>query len=208
MRTLRLLVAGALAVLSFSVVAPSPAHAAAEYENAHWSKYQWYGKTVSDQRYFWLFDRTGNATMHQAIQQWVQSWNNQRNAIMPSAPAVYYSQDDANVGKCGNYNWYGYSYMTFCQGDPGTTGVANLMWSSSGGGNHMLNPFVVVRPAGLNYGQLFTATAHEMGHVLGLGHRPEKGVLMNAASNFDGNIHWYDQTDLNNLAALYGNHSE
>ena len=170
----------------------------------HWGRYRWANSVASTQRIFLLWDRTGNPMMHQAIQQWVQSWNGQRDLNVRSAPSVVYYLDDANVGKCANYASPGYSFMTFCAGNPGTTGVTGLQWS----GLHIMNPYVIVRPDGLNYGQLFTAITHEMGHVLGLSHRPEVGVTMNANSNFDGQIHWYDQHDLDGLNALYGTHAD
>ena len=130
----------------------------------HWGRYRWANTVASTERVFWLFDRTGNPTMNQAIQQWVQSWNGQRNLNVRSAPAVMYLLDNANVGQCENFSWPGYSFMTFCAGDPGTTGIASLTWI----GGHIVNPYVIVRPGGLNYGQLFTAVTHEMGHVMGL----------------------------------------
>ena len=170
----------------------------------HWGRYRWANALASPERMFWIFDRTGNPTMHKAIQQWVQSWNGQRNLNVKLAPAVLYLQDDANVGQCGNFGMAGYSFITFCAGDPGTTGITGLQWS----GAHIMTPYVIVRPGILNYGQLFTAITHEMGHVLGLGHRPEVGVTMNANSNFDGQIHWYDQHDLDGLNALYGGHAD
>jgi len=172
--------------------------------NVHWGRYRWNNAVVSTERVFWLFDRTGNPTMNQAIQQWVQSWNGQRNLNVKSAPAVMYHLDNANVGQCKNFSWPGYSFTTFCAGDPGTTGIASLQWISG----HIMTPYVVVRPGGLNYGQLFTAITHEMGHVMGLSHRPEVGATMHANANFDGQIHWYDQHDLDAMNALYAGHPD
>ena len=202
----------ALVVLSVAVLAglasPTPAHAnhTSAYDGAHWSAYRWGNVTVPTVRAFWLFDRTGNQMMHQAIQQWVSSWNDQRSRTNPGAPIVSLYQDDASVGQCANWGLAAYSAASICAGDPGTTGVASLQWYGSSTGNHMVNPYVLIRPAGLNYGQLFTAVAHEMGHTLGLGHRPEVGVLMHANANFDGGLHWYDQHDLDGLRDLYGGH--
>lgn len=170
----------------------------------HWGRYRWNNAIVSTERVFWLFDRTGNPTMNQAIQQWVQSWNGQRNLNVKSAPAVMYHLDNANVGQCKNFAWPGYSFTTFCAGDPGTTGVTSLQWS----GSHIMTPYVIVRPGSLNYGQLFTAIAHEMGHVFGLAHRPEVGKVMHANANFNGQVNWYDQHDLDALNALYGGHAD
>jgi len=170
----------------------------------HWGRYRWAGAVQSTERIFWLFDRTGNPMMHQALQQWVQSWNGQRNLNVKSAPLVAYYQDDRYVGQCGNYNYPGHSFMTFCAGDPGTTGIASLQWV----GAHVSSAYVLIRPTGLNYGQMFTAITHEMGHVMGLSHRPEAGATMHANGNFDGQIHWYDQHDLDALTALYGSHPD
>jgi len=170
----------------------------------HWGRYRWGAGVASPERIFWILDRTGNPTMQQAIQQWVQSWNGQRNLNVKSAPRVMYLQDNAWIGACGNFNMVGYSFITFCSGDPGTTGVTGLLWS----GSHITNPYVIVRPGGLNYGQLFTAITHEMGHVLGLSHRPEVGKTMHANANFNGHTNWYDQHDLDALNALYGGHAD
>ncbi len=170
----------------------------------HWGRYRWNNAVVSTERVFWLFDRTGNQMMHQALQQWVQSWNGQRNLNVRSAPAVMYHQDDANIGQCKNFGWPGYSFTTVCVGDPGTTGVTGLQWV----GAHIMTPYVVIRPGTLNYGQMFTAITHEMGHVFGLSHRPESGQVMHANANFDGQIHWYDQHDLDALNALYAGHPD
>lgn len=196
----------ALATLAFPTATRAEAHHVAQYDMAHWSYYRWGAQTVPV-RAFWLIDRTGHGPLHQAIQQWVNSWNDQRNRTNPTAPAVAYIQDDANVGQCSNYGLAAYSVMTICAGDPGTTGIASLQWLGGAGGNHLVNPYVVIRPGGLNYGQLFTAVAHEMGHALGLGHRPERGTLMHANANFDGGLHWYDQHDLDSFRDLYGGHA-
>lgn len=191
------------------MVAPSPAQAnhTGAYDGAHWSTYRWGTQSVPTVRAFWLVDRSGNALMHQAIQQWVASWNDQRARTNPTAPYVGLYQDDASIGQCANWGLAAYSVATICAGDPGTTGVASLQWFGSPTGTHLVNPYVLIRPAGLNYGQLFTAVAHEMGHTLGLGHRPEVGTLMHANSNFDGALHWYDQHDLDGLKDLYGGHT-
>ncbi len=172
--------------------------------NVHWGRYRWSDTVVSTDRVFWLVDRTGNAMMHQAILQWVQSWNHQRNLNVKGAPLVLLTQDDANIGQCKHFGTVGYSFMTVCAGDPGKTGIASLQWI----GSHLATPYVIVRPGNLNYGQLFTALTHEMGHVLGLSHRPEVGATMHANSNFDGVIHWYDQHDLDALNALYRTHTD
>ncbi len=169
----------------------------------HWGRFRWANNVGSTDRAFYLVDRTGNAMMHQAIQQWIASWNGQRNLNVKSAPLVMYYLDDPSVGQCKNFG-PGYSFITFCAGDPGTTGITSLQWV----GRHMATPNVMIKPAGLNYGQMFTAVTHEMGHVLGLSHRPEVGVTMHANGNFDGQIHWYDQHDLDALNALYGTHPD
>jgi len=65
----------------------------------HWGRYRWSNQVVSTDRVFWLVDRTGNVQMHKAILQWVQSWNNQRNLNVKSAPLVLLTQDDANIGQ-------------------------------------------------------------------------------------------------------------
>ena len=170
----------------------------------HWGRYRWSNTVVAPDRQFWLVDRTGNAMMHQAILQWVQSWNGQRNLNVKGAPLVLLTQDDANIGQCTNFGTSGYSFITVCVGNPGTTGITSLQWI----GSHMATPYVVVRPTNLNYGQLFTALTHEMGHVLGLSHRPEAGKTMHANSNFNGQVNWYDQHDLDALNALYGGHAD
>ena len=170
----------------------------------HWGRYRWANAVASPERMFWIFDRTGNPTMQKAIQQFVQSWNGQRNLNVKLAPAILYYQDNASVGQCGNFGMSGYSFITFCSGDPGTTGITGLQWS----GSHIMTPYVIVRPGILNYGQLFTAITHEMGHVFGLSHRPEVGATMHANSNFNGAVNWFDQHDLDALNALYGGHAD
>ena len=156
----------------------------------HWGRYRWSNQVVSTDRVFWLVDRTGNVQMHKAILQWVQSWNNQRNLNVKSAPLVLLTQDDANIGQGKNFGTSGFSFITVCAGDPGTTGIASLQWV----GAHMATPYVIVRPGGLNYGQHFPALTHEMAHVLGLSHRPEVGATMHANSNLDGQIRWSTST--------------
>jgi predicted Zn-dependent protease len=184
----------------------STAAASADHQTkmggAHWGRYRWNDAVMSPERAFWLFDRTGNETMSRAIVQWVNSWNGQRNLNVKKAPLVMYLKDYANVGRCQNVGWAGFSFAMFCSGNPGTTGITSLAWV----GGHIVNPYIIVRPDGLNYGQLFTAVTHEMGHMLGLSHRPEVGTTMHANANFDGQIHWYDQHDLDALNAMYNTH--
>ena len=194
------------AVALFACLMTGTAQADHQTKNggAHWGRYRWNNTVVATDRSFWLFDRTGNPLMHQAIQQWVQSWNAQRNLNVKGAPSVMYYQDDANVGQCKNFAWPGYSFTTICAGDPGTTGITSLQWV----GAHIVTPYVLIRPANLNFGQMFTAVTHEMGHVFGLSHRPEVGQVMHANSNFDGAIHWYDQHDLDAINALYSGHTD
>lgn len=181
-RTLAALVAAVSLVLG---VAVAPAHAAVPpaITLGHWSYFQWNGQYVAG-RAFYIYDRSGDSTIHAALQQVINDLQydlNARNA-WGIVPAVYYVQDDANVGACGDFgSLAGYSFITLCSG--GLGGGTSYTTSDIGGGHYAgnggnLHPSIHIEREYPDYNTTYSMIAHELLHAYGMRHTDNCADLM------------------------------
>ncbi len=180
----------ALAVtLSLLFGVASPAHAAPNVTGGHWSYFKW-GAQAQPVRAFYVLDRTGNATLHAAIQNFIADF--QYDLIARQAygivPAPVYLQQDPDVGNCdstpfstgGGFQQYGgYSFITICAGGRGAG--TSVTWTPGGHYGENYHPSIHIQREYPDYNTTYTHVAHEMLHAIGLGHTSNCADLMGGA---------------------------
>ncbi len=165
------LAAVALVMVGFA----SPAHA--DYSiGSHWSYFKWAG-SYQPVRAFYLFDRSGDSTVHAAMQQVLSDLAydlNARNA-WGIVPAPTYIQDDADFGQCdstpfsagnGFQSFVGYSFITLCAGGQG--GGTSITWSAGVHNAENYHPSIHVQREYSDYNSTYTHLYHELFHALGV----------------------------------------
>ena len=199
------------------VFAPAPARASYFQSAGYYGMFDryTYGGAVYNVKAFYLLDRTGNALMHDALRQYADSWNGdiQRRGLYGYLPAIGYARDDAFVGKCSNgtnslpqVTGREYSFVLACAGEPiGSMGVAfgSSSFMRHVRGNHAFPAAYCSATRGLDQRQMLSCFAHEIGHLIGLGHNDAQGNLMNTNSSGVTGRAWYTDEDFNLLKSLY-----
>lgn len=204
MRSLRHTVIATLLCGGVLVGGSVPAPAATPASRAHWGWYTW-GPDQVPVRAFWLLDRTGNDTMHQAIDAWAFYWNDNRARYMPSLPYVAVARDDANVGACFHTGLPQYSLAMACAGTPNGKAVETSVQTFPTVPPHMVSPFMRLHPA-LDLATMFTAVCHGMGVMLGLGESGGAATCMHTTFAL-GEALWYDGGDAATAVELYNSHA-
>lgn len=198
---------GALSLLIVgTVAAPTPVQASHSNEFSHWGYFSWNGQPQMAARSFYLYDRATDANQKAATREFVDAYNNDinRRGLYGVLPAIAYVDDPWSAGNCGNHFWSGWSYMTICSIDKGHLGLTSTGFA--GDHNQNIQPAIWNRP-GQTYNTAFTTVCHEMGHALGLSHRPNftSGTCMSGVFTLNQKI-YFDEHDFQELIALY-NHA-
>ena len=204
MRSVRHTVVATLLAGAVLVGGALPAQAVTPSSHAHWGWYTWGSDQVAV-RAFWLLDRTGNETMHQAINAWAYYWNHNRARYMPSLPYVAVARDDANVGACYHTGLPQYSLAMACAVTPNGKAVETSVQTVPTVPPHMVSPFMRLHPA-LDLNTMFTAVCHGMGIMLGLGESDGASSCMHTTFVV-GQALWYDGGDAATAVQLYGGHA-
>jgi hypothetical protein len=172
----------------------------------HWSRYYWSGGAeTSSVRAFWVLDRTQYGE-EPYVQAWVNDWNGYYGPLVGGNwPRVAYYDNDAWDNTCYNTNSFGWSFMTFCTRDDGPFPqlAASYVDASDCCRHHGKDyqPHSTVDPnVSVPYLRK-NAVTHEMGHILGLGHRNPGTSVMGGL--IDGAYYGYDAHDLDVLRGLY-----
>ena len=180
-----------------------PASALTPASKAHWGWYTW-GSEQVPVRAFWLLDRTGNDTMHQAIETWASVWNDLRGRYMPSLPYVAVYRDDANVGACYHTGLPQYSLALACAGTSSGKAVETSVQTFPTVPPHIVSPFMRLHPA-LDFNTMFTVVCHGMGIMMGLGASDGPTSCMRTTFAV-GELRWYDGGDAATAVELYNSH--
>ncbi len=181
----------------------APATAVTPPSQAHWGWYQWGTETVPI-RAFWLFDRTGNETAHQAIAAWAYFWNDARARYLPSLPFVAVYRDDANAGACFHTGLPNYSLALACSGSPTGFAVETFLQTFPTVPPHMVSPYMRINPA-LDFNTMFTVVCHGMGIMVGFGVSSSPTSCMHTTFAV-GEFLWYDAGDAQTAVELYNSH--
>ncbi|HYX45037.1 MAG TPA: hypothetical protein VE760_08350 [Acidimicrobiales bacterium] len=192
------------AVLAGGVGDAVPATAATPPSKAHWGWYSW-GSEQVPARAFWLIDRTGNETMHQAIEGWAYVWNDGRARYLPALPYVAVYRDDANVGACFHTGLPQYSLALACAGSPTGNLVDTSVQIDWNVPPHIVSPFMRLHP-GLDLNTMFTMVCHGMGIMLGFGVSNSPTSCMHNTFAL-GQLLWYDAGDAATAVELYNSHN-
>lgn len=189
----------ALIVLGLVAWAAVPAPAAANLvqppmTRPHMPPYMWNGVQQACERYVWVFDRTGDQTIASAMQEFTLAYYNDAArrglAGCGGVPIFLYHHDHAEAGICGPFQGpvlHGYSFVTVCAKSTGQS-TTYLSSQSTFGHNFILggpgqvstnahHPYSYIR-SGNPYNGTFTGVAHEMMHMLGVGHTSHCADLM------------------------------
>lgn len=153
----------------FTLVSASPAQADHNITLGHWDAYQWQGVFGSNLRYVYVFDRSNDATVKAALQEFTQAFNaDAQRRGQGFDPILMYYDDTANAGACLNNVWSGfsgYSFMTVCA----RAGNTSTTWTAGGHfNNHQPNVWIQ-RQYG-DYNTTFSHVTHELLHAMGMGH--------------------------------------
>ena len=204
-RSVRRAAVAALVAGAVLVGASAPATAVTPESKAHWGWYRWGTDTVP-LRAFWLLDRTGNQTMHDAIAVWAAAWNDARARYLPSLPYVAALVDDANVGNCFHTGLPQYSLAMACAGAPEGNVVDTSVQLFPTSPPHIVSPFMRLNP-GLDFNTMFTAVCHGMGVMVGLGVSSSATSCMHTTFAL-GQLVGYDSGDAVSLVELYTSHAD
>lgn len=203
-RSVRQSVVAALLAGAVLVGGAMPATAVTPPSKAHWGWYSW-GTEQAPVRAFWLFDRTGNDTMHQAIETWAYFWNDARARFLPSLPFVAVYRDDANVGSCFHTALPQYSLALACAGSATGNAVETSVQTFPTVPPHIVSPFMRLNPA-LDFNTMFTVVCHGMGIMVGFGVSTSPTSCMHNTFAV-GEFLWYDAGDAATAVELYNSHA-
>ena len=202
-RSVRHTVAAILVTTAMLGVGATPATAVTPPSQAHWGWYSW-GTESAPVRAFWLIDRTGNQTMHDAIAAWAHFWNDARARFLPSLPLVGVYVDDANVGACFHTQLPQYSLAMACAGSPTGNAVETSVQTFPTVPPHIVSPFMRLNPS-LDFNTMFTGVCHGMGIMVGFGVSASPTSCMRNVFPV-GELLWYDAGDAATAAQLYNSH--
>ena len=195
-----LVIGGALA--AFAVLGGQSVGAQAP--QPHWGPYKWNaGAETIAIRGFWLLDRTGNDTMHDAIAAVANGWNTARTAH-PELPYIGVQRDDANIGRCFVNQTTGWSVASACSIIDNIDGVNGLVGRHADAEGHMTGAAISIRD-GLSPADTFTMACRTIGQMLGLPTSQEAASCMSGILNETAK--WLTQADADAVLALY-NHQD
>ncbi len=186
---MRRVLVGLVAALALTFGVASPAQASPTVAYGHWSYYKW-GPVAQPIRAFYVFDRTRDNTVHQALQSVINDlkYDLEARGAWGVVPAPVYIQDDANFGQCdstpfssgnGFQNFPGYSFSTVCAGGRG--GGTSITWTSGLHYGENYHPSIHVQREYADYNTTYTHLVHELLHAMGLGHTSNCADLMGGA---------------------------
>ena len=183
-----------LIALSLLLVATpaTPALAAPPAVNlgGHWSYFKWGPGWTAGVRMFYVYDRSGNATVAAALQHVINDLKydlNARNA-WGIVPAPVYVEGSANTGQCdssstspgGGFSGLGgYSFITICSGT--LYNGTSIAWTSGGHYAENYHPSIHLDRQYADYNTTYSALAHELLHTMGVGHTDNCNDLMGGA---------------------------
>jgi hypothetical protein len=174
--------------------------ASAQTTPPHWGPYRWSGGAErADVRAFFLFDRTGDPRIGEAIRGVANGWNSARE-VLPQLPYIAVYRDDANVGKCFVNQTPGYSVATACVIPRNIEGVRGLAARNPDAQGHLIGAAMAVSD-GLSADETFTAVCHTMGHIMGLENSADLESCM--SHEFGTQKKWYTSADAAAILSVY-----
>lgn len=160
-----------LAVLvgALTLLTTAPASADHGITTPHWSNGKWGvgTETTWNYRWFYLLDRSGNATVRQATQQVIADFKYDLDARgwWGHVPAPVYVDDSGSAGQCGFFTEYTkMSFITMCM----TGGTGGVAYS---GGTHSAEPYhphMYIGSGIGTYAGIYNVIYHELIHALGV----------------------------------------
>jgi hypothetical protein len=180
-----------------------------EFLDAHWNSHAQRARKIS------VIDATGNTRVAAGLRAFQRRWNAMRSHPSFRAtglPSVEV-RTSAGVG-CAPAKDRGHADVIVCRDDQLANAAIGGPYLVDEAGHTRLG-LVKLRGRTLNWStcNLRTAVAHEMGHVMGLGHNdaPSGGasVMMSGQAPYGrGCDTWFNARDQNALRLLYGPHAK
>jgi hypothetical protein len=180
-----------------------------EFLDAHWNSHTQRARRIS------VVDATGNARVAKALRDFERRWNalrSHRSFRATGLPSVEV-RTSAGVG-CAPAKQGGRADVIVCRDDQLTNAAIGGPYLVDEGGHTRLG-LVKLRGRTLKWStcNLRTAVAHEMGHVMGLGHNDASSggasVMMSGQGPYGrGCQTWFNARDRDALRQLYGPHAK
>lgn len=181
--------------------------------------YWWAGAAQSVPGYgtacnaMYVFDRSGDATIHAALAQFIADYNALSTAVGRTCkfPILTYYRDDAHIGQCQMAAWQfaGYSFTTLCSLPiPNPLGRGrSIAWTASGMGkvSQQQNNVYIQRDFP-DFNTQYTNVGHELGHAMGLNHNRFDTTSIMYPSHTVGVKSGYNGNDLVVFARFYDAH--
>ena len=180
--TLRRLVAVAVVTVAIVGSTGMPAQADHTVVGAHYGTYKWWNTQYWGYRAVWILDRSGDPTVGAALREFIVTFNNDsaRRGLYGIVPVLAYADQRPWAGQCGPFTEFaGYSFATVCSGNGGNYGSSVTWFGGSGTRAEMgYHSWALIQRDYADYNTTFSNVAHELLHMLGVGHSRDCNNLM------------------------------